>query len=831
MTLTWLAGKNIQGLSTDTKPTNVPAGWIFLETNTLNNYISNGSGGWTLISSPANSLTTQYFTYTYFVYKSGSNYVAQSGNSVGSPTTTTNASFQTILQGIISAISPAGTPTLIKLGVGDFNLDTQFAIPQSAIGNITMDGSGMGLTNIVITSNWNNAAVGSVAFKVGAIPTIAASNTGTLTANCAIKSTTCTVSTTDAAKFAAGDYVLLTSTKAFSTAPTAATPQAETKRVYSVNTGTGVITFDVPTFDTYNTADTAVIYNVTSSYLKNIKISNLSFKKGSGLNVDTTNHTGPAFFTAYNVENLDMDSVELVDPVVNYDAGLAFKSILNSRIRNCHLLFNTHTNTYDNQYGISIGNCSQDVVISDCNSMGRFRHPFELVNDASGAGQQGVMRNITAVNCTANGAEIACFSTHTGGEMISFVNCKALGSMVILNNPVGFEIRARKTQLIGCSAEGTSFHGFQISGDAHDCIVDGCLARSCGTSTNGGEGIRLINDLSGIKRTKITNSNFIESFSNGIRTDSGCDYTQIIGCGCIGNLNNGMYLKDSDYLLITDNVVNGNANAGIWVDPATLTLSNVQITNNVTQGNTAGPQIKTASSSTGIFAETNLITQNQGYNSFLIPDAFEYGEVSGTSSTNGTGIFNGNIATSGTVAASSFDTTNGPSYSYTTGNVAGNAASHKSVNLYTCRAFNPILIVKFMVTVATNNRTWIGWRASTNADPASGVEDALATATGVLLTQRSTDTNWQIATNNGNANSTFLDTGVAVAANTLYTLKLIGDASNNKFQWSLNGSQPADLTTTIPTGTTSLLYYSGAQTAEAVAHTMKIFRVRTRSDQ
>ena len=44
MTIKYLSGNRIQGLSSDTKPlANIPAGSIFEETDTFKYYISNGS--------------------------------------------------------------------------------------------------------------------------------------------------------------------------------------------------------------------------------------------------------------------------------------------------------------------------------------------------------------------------------------------------------------------------------------------------------------------------------------------------------------------------------------------------------------------------------------------------------------------------------------------------------------------------------------------------------------------------------------------------------------------------------------------------------------------
>lgn len=563
-----------------------------------------GTGNWSV---PVGTVTTANFSYTYFVYKSGSTYFAQTGSG---PTAalTSNASFATLLNGIISAISPAGTATYIRIAAGDYDLAAQVTIPTTAIGNIVIEGAGIGLTNINITSAWNGIALGTQAIKIGAFPTIAAGITGTLTANCAIRTNTCTVSTADAAKFAVGDYILLTSTLAWSTAPSAGSPQTEMKKITAINTGTGVITFDVPTFDTYNTANTAVIYRL-SNMLTNIRLSGLTVRKGSGLTTDTGNTTGVEYLTAVCVDNFQVDNCQFIDPVTNFDACLNLKTCVNSEVSNSSFIM-TPANTYNLQYGVAIGSCCQNVQVTNCRAFGRFRHSFEGANDSASTARQGIARNITFASCVAEGSEVGAFDTHVGGEFISFVNCKVMGTTTSTGN-VGFEIRTRKTQLIGCSVEGASTYGFQFSGDAHECIVSGCEARACLT-----EGIRLINDQAGIKRTIITGCTFVDNGNNGIRLDSGCDYTTITNNVVYNNQNNGMYLAGSDFLLINSNTVINSANSGIWVDPLALTLSNIQVTNNTTLNN-GSLQVKTSTSTSGgtvsATSVNNVINWNTGF--------------------------------------------------------------------------------------------------------------------------------------------------------------------------------------------------------------------------
>lgn len=204
------------------------------------------------------------------------------------------------------------------------------------------------------------------------------------------------------------------------------------------------------------------------------------------------------------------------------------------------------------------------------------------------------------------------------------------------------------------------------------------------------------------------------------------------------------------------------------------------------------------------------------------------GSLMGTIGTNQNGLFTNNMTNTGG-ATPTMDNTNGIYTPYNTSASIGSASGYRTTNNYTIRNFNPIILVNFAVSVATNNRAWVGFISNT-ALPASGVEDALANLSGVMLTQRSTDTTWQIATNNGGTNSTFVDTTVTVVAGTLYQLIIKADATNNKFQWSLQGSAFADLTTTIPAATTTLGYGMMCQTAEAVTHGIRNYNVETVSD-
>lgn len=208
------------------------------------------------------------------------------------------------------------------------------------------------------------------------------------------------------------------------------------------------------------------------------------------------------------------------------------------------------------------------------------------------------------------------------------------------------------------------------------------------------------------------------------------------------------------------------------------------------------------------------------------------GRFDGASTASGSGIFSGTFSTAGTAGGVTLDTTNGPYTLLTSGAVSGNTANFRWANPYTTRAWNPYLAVKFMIGTALNNRVHIGFKQVAFTAPADGTNDPLASTSGLMLVQTSSASanNFFIYANNGGGSSSPTDTGVQVAANTLYTIKFRA-LSDSKFQWSLNNSNWADVTTQIPASTTGLGNYNGIQTGETAAHTLKIYAIETKSDK
>jgi parallel beta-helix repeat protein len=560
----------------------------------------------------ANNTITGIGPYTYFIYKIGSTYFSRTGADTTSAVSS-NADFKTLIQAIINGISPAGTPTMIQLGAGDFNVASQILIPKTAVGNITIRGMGAGVTNLVITSAWNGTTVGNTAIQFGEFQTIAAGVTGTLTANVAKNSGTVTMSTTDSAKFAVADYVMLTSTALWSSAPNTITQKSEIKRVTGVNTGTGVITFDVPTYDAYTTATTAVLYKL-SNFISNITLSGVSIKKASGL----TAANGVVFFEARCIDNLIIEEVEAVDPVTNFGGCLNVRSCLNSKVTKA-LIRMTATATFNSQYGLVVGNCSQSVAISNSHSYGKFEHAFEAGSSDNSTNGRGVGRNISFFNCFAEGAGEAAFDTHGDAELVTFNTCDVLGTSQ--NTGVnGFQIRSRNSKFINCNAKSTKSKGFYIAGDAHDCEIIDCTAIDCQSN-----GLSLASDYLGVKRTRIIGGTFSGNGNLGISIGAACNNTTIDSVNILSNADRGIYIIDSNRMNITNCTINSNAFAGIQLD-ATATQDNNLISHNnlESNGGVGALEINASVNWIGInnigYSNTGLVNQNINATSNTITD-------------------------------------------------------------------------------------------------------------------------------------------------------------------------------------------------------------------
>ena len=538
---------------------------------------------------------TTNIPYSYFIYKSGSTYYAQSGDNINNPSTiTSNSDFVTLISDLVNGVT-AGTPLTIKIGSGDFILHSVLSIPQTRIGNITIDGQGMGRTRLLLGSGLNGLGAGTTVIKIGSDLTIADSNTGTLTANTVKRGRTATMSTPDGAKFGQNDFVLLKSNKLWTSPATGSSlaKQGEIKQVYSIPVA-GVVTFDTPIFDIYNTADTALLYKL--SLLTNITISNLTITNDVGLTNATLN-----FLDILYCFNFRISNIEIIDNKYQYDCGISLFSCINALITDCNLIQNP-SNTYNLQYGIALKGSCQNCIIESCTSYGRFRHSFEMCGGLGGSlidKYAGVCRNNLISNCTAIGNEVCPFDTHEDGEMNAFDNCKVLGTY----STYGFQIRSKRTKVVNCTVHSAGTLGFYFYEDADECDLINCDAYNCGWF-----GVRL---NTAVKNMRIIGGSFSNNADFGIMAAAGCDNLTIMGVTTNNNETGGILIEDCNNFSITNSMISGNANFGIYIDSITLVPTKFIINmNNLANQSSSPMTIDNPITGTDIIIKDNIGATN-----------------------------------------------------------------------------------------------------------------------------------------------------------------------------------------------------------------------------
>ena len=192
---------------------------------------------------------------------------------------------------------------------------------------------------------------------------------------------------------------------------------------------------------------------------------------------------------------------------------------------------------------------------------------------------------------------------------------------------------------------------------------------------------------------------------------------------------------------------------------------------------------------------------------------------SSTFSSNTDGI--GDLAnTDGTVGLNSFDSTNGDSNSFTTGAVSGNQAGFRNNRLQAERRWNPLIKMRFKVSVSTNYRVFLGFQQATTA--AVNSDDPLNALGGIGLCKITTSGNWQIAHNDSSGVTIFNDTGIAADTN-VHDLEIWADGNGLQFWWSLDKSTPVAITTDIPSDTSQITHVYTLTTTAAAGIVLSVF--------
>jgi hypothetical protein len=125
-------------------------------------------------------------------------------------------------------------------------------------------------------------------------------------------------------------------------------------------------------------------------------------------------------------------------------------------------------------------------------------------------------------------------------------------------------------------------------------------------------------------------------------------------------------------------------------------------------------------------------------------------------------------------------------------------------------------------------RTWIGV-SDVNALATMMALSNLNSHNGIMfgLNGIAGDVNWQVCRNNGGASApAAIDSGVAVAAATRYTLTIDATGGATSVVCLINGSAVATLTTSLPAGTTGMYLFCAIINPGNTAHTLRVGLVR-----
>jgi hypothetical protein len=190
----------------------------------------------------------------------------------------------------------------------------------------------------------------------------------------------------------------------------------------------------------------------------------------------------------------------------------------------------------------------------------------------------------------------------------------------------------------------------------------------------------------------------------------------------------------------------------------------------------------------------------------------------------------GNIGVTGTPGTTA-TTADGAGTSYATGTTPGNNAGWLQSRSMVTRALNPYFAFRFKLSAADatpTQRVYIGWQVSVTAP---GGDDPLNATQGFLFGQATTtNNNWVIMRNDGVSGTVIASTGTAFNTS-VHTIELVGDATNSRFGYSLDGGAFTYYTTDIPLADQALTYVAHIETSDTVDKTITGYAWFVRQDK
>jgi hypothetical protein len=383
-----------------------------------------------------------------------------------------------------------------------------------------------------------------------------------LTANTTSFGTTITVSTSDSANFAAGDWVQVFSTEVFDPGWTDS-PFGEIAHVDSVNTGTGVLTLSAPLAGgTYKTANTAQVRKC--NFTSNVNVIGGQFL---GANNAAVNNTAVRFDVAFNCVVDGIRARYCNGNTINIRSGL-FCTVRNVLIEDVI--------DVSNGYGVNFTDTCQDCTVVDSSFL-RTRHSVTNTGSDKGQCRRLTYQNLKSWDTINTGDD---FDTHANATDVLFVNCISYGA-----TGSSFNIECQSAQVIGCAAFSPALNGLTFT--THSTVNQSQFLADGFRSIGGNRGISVSNgssfvSASSTKAIRISNCMLTSPSSSGTgqainvqNTDASLTTAGLTIDGCYGE-----GFNTSAPVYIQERVQNYTVTGNVFVQTTATNGSVLQVRGN-----------------------------------------------------------------------------------------------------------------------------------------------------------------------------------------------------------------------------------------------------------
>lgn len=158
-----------------------------------------------------------------------------------------------------------------------------------------------------------------------------------------------------------------------------------------------------------------------------------------------------------------------------------------------------------------------------------------------------------------------------------------------------------------------------------------------------------------------------------------------------------------------------------------------------------------------------------------------------------------------------------------TGATSGTIAGYRqNTATWVARSLNPKMYVEFRCNATANFRLYLGFQS--NITQATG-DDPLNALSGFYFGNRSTDTAWQLMSNDGTGATAFTAvTGTVTTFDTnLHKLWIVADNANTRFGVSIDGQAYQYVSSDIPAATTAMAGHMEIQNSTNADQTFDLF--------